>query len=69
MLGPEEREDRELEVVGLPPEERDDALELAVRETESAMERLLGDAAQSDSVSGPSDRAPRELRRIRSRLV
>ncbi|HUG56276.1 MAG TPA: hypothetical protein VMJ92_04285 [Candidatus Limnocylindrales bacterium] len=46
VLGPEEREDGELEVVRLTAEERDDAAVLLVREAERTMERLLGDAAQ-----------------------
>jgi hypothetical protein len=46
VLGPEEREDRELEVVRLAFEQRADALVLPVREAECTMERLFRDAAQ-----------------------
>ena len=46
VLGPEEREDRELEVVRLAFQQRADALVLPVREAECTMERLFRDAAQ-----------------------
>jgi hypothetical protein len=46
VLGPEEREDGELEVVREPPEQGRDALVLPVRQAESTMERLFRDAAQ-----------------------
>ena len=46
VLGPEEREDDELEVVRLAAEKRADTVELPVREAERAVERLFGDAAQ-----------------------
>ena len=42
VLGPQDGEDRELEVVRRAAEQLADALELPVGETESAMERLLG---------------------------
>jgi hypothetical protein len=54
VLRPEQREDLELEVVGLPLEERDDAGELPVREAEPAVERLFRDEAQV----GQSSRGP-----------
>jgi len=41
VLGPEQREDRELEVIRLPVEEGADSLELAVRQPEGAMKRLF----------------------------
>jgi hypothetical protein len=47
VLGPEEREHRELEVVRLTVEQRDDASELPVREAEPAMERVFRDGAQT----------------------
>jgi hypothetical protein len=50
VLGPEKREDRELEVVGLAFEQRADAFVLPVREAECTMERLFGDAAQEGPV-------------------
>jgi hypothetical protein len=46
VLRPEEREDRELEVVRLPLEQVADPVELAVRETERAVERLFDDPRQ-----------------------
>ncbi len=41
VLGPQEREDRELEVVRLPTEQVADSLKLAVRQPEGAMKRLF----------------------------
>jgi hypothetical protein len=41
VLGPKQREDRELEVIRLPAEEGADSLELAVRQPEGAMKRLF----------------------------
>jgi hypothetical protein len=41
VLGPEEREDRELEVVRFPREQVADSGELAVRQPEGAMKRLF----------------------------
>jgi hypothetical protein len=46
MLRPEEREDRELEVVGLAPEEVADTFELPVGEAEGAVKRLFCDPRQ-----------------------
>jgi hypothetical protein len=51
MLGPEEREDRELEVVRRPPEQLSDTVELPVREAEAAVERFR-DRAQESTVPG-----------------
>jgi hypothetical protein len=55
VLGPEQREDRELEVVRLAPEKTLDPLELPVRQPERAVQRLFRDLRQGASVSGPSD--------------
>jgi hypothetical protein len=65
VLGPEQREDRELEMVRLAPEQVDDPGELAVREPErpvdrevlrgGILQRLFGDPGQRASVAGPSD--------------
>jgi hypothetical protein len=55
VLGPEQREDRKLEVVRTAAEQLVDAIELSVRETERAVERLLGDGAQGASVSRAPD--------------
>jgi hypothetical protein len=46
VLGPEEREDGELEVVRLPPQQLADSVELPVREAEGTMERLFRDPSQ-----------------------
>ena len=46
MLGPEEREDGELEVVRLAAEQLPDSVELPVGEAEGAMERLFCDPRQ-----------------------
>ena len=51
MLGPEHREDRELEVVRRPLEQFLDPRELPVGETERAVERLPGDDAQGASLA------------------
>ena len=58
VLRPEQREDRELEVVRLAPEQRDDAVELPVREAELAMERLFRDGAQEASLARGAGTAP-----------
>jgi len=55
VLRPEQREDRELEVVRLPPKKAVDPLELAVRQSERAVQRLFRDLRQTASVSRPSD--------------
>jgi hypothetical protein len=41
VLGPQQREDRELEVIRLPAEQAADSPELAVRQPEGAMKRLF----------------------------
>ena len=51
VLRPEEREDRELEVVRLAPHQRDDAGELPVREAELSMERLFRDRSSGGQSS------------------
>jgi hypothetical protein len=59
VLGPEQREDRELEVVGLALEKVGDSLVLGAAETERAMERLFVDPRQrveSSLVGGRVDR-------------
>jgi hypothetical protein len=57
VLGPQEREDCELEVVRLALEQLADSLELPVREAECAMEQLFRHAAQEKSVSAGHDAA------------
>jgi hypothetical protein len=46
VLRPEQREDRQLEVVRLAPQQVADAVELSVGETECSMERLFRDPRQ-----------------------
>jgi len=55
VLGPEQREDRELEVVRLAFEKTPDSLELAVREPERAVQRLFRNLRQGVSVTPASD--------------
>jgi len=55
VLGPQEREDRQLEVVRLALEQLDDSRELPVREAERPVKWLFGNRAQRASVLGPSD--------------
>ena len=55
VLGPEEREHRELEIVRRTLEQLLDTLELPVGETEGLVERLLCDRAQGVSVSAVPD--------------
>jgi hypothetical protein len=55
MLGPQQREDRELEVVRLAFEKTPDPLELAVGEPERAVQRLFRNLRQEASVSPPPD--------------
>jgi hypothetical protein len=52
VLRPEKREDLELEVVRIAPEQRDDSSELPVREAEPAMERVFRNGAQGASLDG-----------------
>jgi hypothetical protein len=46
VLRPEQREDRQLEVVRIALQQFADSLVLAVREPEGAVERLFGDPRQ-----------------------
>ena len=52
VLGPEQREDRELEVIRLPIEQVADPVELAVRQPEGAMKRLFRYRRQEIESSG-----------------
>jgi hypothetical protein len=52
VLRPQQREDGELELVGLPLEQFADPLELPVGEPEAAVQRLVGDGGQRAMVSG-----------------
>ena len=51
VLGPEEREDGELEVVRLALEQLLDTVELPVRQAEGTVERLFGDPRQGSESS------------------
>jgi hypothetical protein len=51
VLGPEQGEDRELEMVGLASQKTPDPLELPVRQPERAVQRLFRDLRQGASVS------------------
>jgi hypothetical protein len=54
VLGPEHREDGELEVVRLAPEQVLDTVEFPVGQPEGAVERLFGDPRQGfESSDGP----------------
>jgi hypothetical protein len=52
VLRPEEREDGELEMVRLAPEQFPHTVELTVGESEGPMEGLLGDARQRPEDNG-----------------
>jgi hypothetical protein len=52
VLGPQQREDGELEVVRPALEQFADPLELPVGEAEAAVQRLVGDGGQGAMVSG-----------------
>ena len=54
VLGPQQREDRELEVVRVALEQLPDSLELPVGQTEGPMKRLFGDRSQRAIVASPS---------------
>jgi hypothetical protein len=54
VLGPEQREDGELEVVRLALEKTPDPLELVVREPERAVQRLFRNLRQKASLAGGS---------------
>ena len=58
MLGPEEREDGELEVVRLALEQLLDTRVLPVREAELAVEWLFRDRAQDASLAAAPDGLP-----------
>jgi hypothetical protein len=60
VLGPEQREDRQLEVIRLALEQLDDTGELPVRQTEGpvqrdVVDRLFRDRVQAASVSAAPD--------------
>jgi len=55
VLRPQQREDRELEVVRLALQKIPDPLELRVRQPERAVQRLFCNLAQAASLSLPPD--------------
>ena len=55
VLGPEQRENSELEVIRLPLQQSPDPLELVVGEPESAVQRLFCNLRQELSVSALLD--------------
>jgi hypothetical protein len=52
VLGPEQREDGELEVIRLPAEQVADSVKLAVRQPKGAMKRLFRYRRQGTEFSG-----------------
>jgi len=69
VLGPEEREDRELEVVRVTAEQGADVLELSVGETECAMEGRFRHAAQDLSLPSAEDHIVFDVARPGSALA
>jgi hypothetical protein len=61
VLGPEQREDRELEVIRLPAEQVTDPVKLAVRQPKGAMKRLFRYRRQRIESSRLTGRVAREL--------
>jgi hypothetical protein len=55
VLRPEKREDGELEMIRVAPEQLPDTVGLPVREAELAMERVFRDEAQDASLPAPPD--------------
>ena len=55
VLGPEQREDRQLEVIRLALEQVDDARVFPVGQAEGTVEGVFGDPGQAPSVPVPSD--------------
>ena len=58
VLGPEQREDGQLEVVRLALEQLDDARELSVGETERSVDGLFRDGSQVSHCNGEARRRP-----------
>jgi hypothetical protein len=61
VLGPKQREDRELEVIWLPAEQVADPVKLAVRQPKGAMKRLFRYRRQRIECSRLTGRVAREL--------
>jgi hypothetical protein len=64
VLRPEQREDRELEVVRVALQQLPDAVELPVGETERAVERLFLDRAQVSESNGGAGGPPTPAGRL-----
>jgi hypothetical protein len=63
VLGPEKREDRELEVVRVACQKRADSLELPVGQTECAMQGRIRRRRQAISLASPADHIVLDLAR------
>ena len=63
VLRPEEREDRQLEVIRLALEQVDDARELPVGQSERSMDGLFGDLRQVIQSSREAGRRPSRCER------
>jgi len=61
VLGPEQREDRELEMIRLPAEQVADPVKLAVRQPKGAMKRLFRYRRQGIESSRLTGQVGREL--------
>jgi hypothetical protein len=61
VLGPEQREDRELEMIRLPAEQVADPVKLAVRQPKGAMKRLFRYRRQGIESSRLTGRVAPEL--------
>jgi len=61
VLGPEQREDRELEMIRLPGEQVADPVKLAVRQPKGAMKRLFRYRRQGIESSRLTGQVAREL--------
>jgi hypothetical protein len=61
VLGPEQREDRELEMIRLPAEQVADPVKLAVRQPKGAMKRLFRYRRQKIESSRLTGRVAQEL--------
>jgi hypothetical protein len=64
VLRPEQREDRELEVVRVALQQQPDTVELPVGETERPVERLFLDRAQVPESNGGAGRPPTPAGRV-----
>ena len=61
VLGPEKREDGELEVVRVPPQQLRDTGQLPIGQSEGTMERLFRDRRQVPDTNSGTRRAVRSF--------